>query len=272
MKISISLHGEILNDIDMKKHIPNLITLMNAISGALAVGMAMYGELSLAAICILAGMVFDFFDGMVARLLHVKSELGKELDSLADVLSFGIAPAVLAHCLIVEVLPGGDIGYWKEWGWEERLLALLPLLIPAFSVYRLAKFNLDVRQTMSFIGMPVPAHALFWIGLVWGKNWSPDLYGALFGNAWVLGICVVILSLLLVSELPMFSLKVTGLGWQGNKIRYIYFLVLVLFACFLGRSVVFFVIPLYILFALVAFFSSLSRQQDHNQHSHNQVK
>ena len=257
----------------MRKHIPNLITCLNVTSGTVAVFLAYNGELLLAALCVLLAMVFDFFDGLTARLLHVKSEMGKELDSLADAVSFGLVPAVLAHFLIKDVvLIRSFTSFYLLQPWFENILVYSPLIIPGFSIYRLAKFNLDVRQTMSFIGMPVPAHALFWIGLVWGKNWSPDLYGTLFGNSWVLGICVVILSLLLVSELPMFSLKVTGLGWQGNKIRYIYFLVLVLFACFLGRSVVFFVIPLYILFALVAFFSSLNRQQDHNQHSHNQVK
>ena len=234
----------------MKKHIPNLITSMNAISGALAVGMAMYGELSLAAICILAGMVFDFFDGMVARLLHVKSELGKELDSLADVLSFGIAPAVLAHCLIVEVLPGGDIGYWKEWGWEERLLALLPLLIPAFSVYRLAKFNLDSRQTHSFIGMPTPANALFWVSLVFCFTFEREVFFSIWGNPFILALCVLVLSILLVSEIPMFSLKLTSFSFRENRLLYIFLGLLVIMVILWGWCGLSFMIPLYVLVSL----------------------
>lgn len=244
----------------MKKHIPNLITSMNAVSGALAVGVAMYGHLAWAAVLILLAMVFDFFDGMTARLLHVKSELGKELDSLADMVSFGLTPAVLAHFLIVELLPGGNMEAWGEWRWWEQAATVVPLLIPAFSAYRLAKFNLDARQTMSFIGMPTPAHALFWVGLVLGRSCEPELYALLFGHAAVLGICVVILSVLLVSELPMFSLKIAGFGWRENKVRYLYFAVLVACACIWGGAVLFLVVPLYLLFSLGAFFINSSRQ------------
>ena len=99
----------------MRKQIPNLITCMNVISGTLAIFLAMYGLLTAAAILILVGMVFDFFDGMTARLLHVKSEIGKELDSLADMVSFGVAPAILAYFLIVRELPGGDFLHFATW-------------------------------------------------------------------------------------------------------------------------------------------------------------
>lgn len=235
----------------MKKHIPNLITGMNAVSGTMAIFLAIYGELELAAVWILVGMVFDFFDGMSARLLHVKSEIGKELDSLADMVSFGVAPAVLAHFLIKMVLFGGEEGEIWDLSVLHQILLFTPVLIPAFSAYRLAKFNLDSRQTISFIGMPTPANALFWVGLTYGFYHMPVLYDYLFGSVWTLVACVVILSVLLICELPMFSLKVTGFGWKENKIRYSYFGVLAVAGVLFGKAVILFVIPLYILFTII---------------------
>lgn len=234
----------------MKKHIPNLITGMNVISGTMAVFAAMYGHLEWAAALILLGMVFDFFDGMAARLLHVKSEMGKELDSLADIVSFGVAPAVIAHLLIKDILLGGEIGEVAYLSCYQQILLFVPVLIPAFSAYRLAKFNLDVRQTMTFIGMPTPANALFWVSLVFARYDAPALYEYLFGSVWVLAACVVILSVLLICELPMFSLKITGFRWRENRVRYLYFLCIVAALLLFGLASIVFIIPLYILFSI----------------------
>ena len=244
----------------MKKHIPNLITGLNAISGTMAVLAAVYGELWIAALFILAGMIFDFFDGLAARLLHVKSEMGKELDSLADILTFGLAPAVLAHFLIRDVLPaGGPSGFGELFsGWN--LLALVPVFIPFFSAFRLAKFNLDVRQSSSFIGLPVPAHALYWVSLVFAARFLPEMYSLYFANVWVLVASVLVLSVLLVSELPMFSLKIAGWSWQDNKLRYIYLGVILVIALTVGRGVVLCLIPLYILFCAVGALASVIRK------------
>ena len=235
----------------MKKQIPNLITGMNVISGTVAIFMVMSGWVELAALFILIGMVFDFFDGMAARLLHVKSEMGKELDSLADMVTFGVAPAMLAHFLIKMTLFGGVPGELSDLPVWQIVLLFVPLLIPAFSAYRLAKFNLDPRQTMSFIGMPTPANALFWVSLTYGFFYTPGIYIYLFDSVWTLVICVIILSVLLVSELPMFSLKVTGFSWKANKVRYIYFLSLVVLAAIFGKAIIMFAIPLYILFTVI---------------------
>lgn len=244
----------------MKKHIPNLITGLNVISGSIAIFMVMYGYPELAAAFILLGMIFDFFDGLAARLLHVKSEMGKELDSLADVISFGVAPAFLAHLLLRNIvfaggeasLSGGSIG--------QLLILFSPVLIPFFSAFRLAKFNLDTRQTSSFIGMPVPAHALFWVALIFASRYLPEIYTAFFGNIGVLVACIVILSLLLISELPMFSLKISGFGWQENKIRYLYFLTLMVIALIGGLAVILFIIPLYILFCVINALINISKK------------
>ena len=243
----------------MKKHIPNLITSMNAVSGTLAIFFAIYGHLSVAAYLILLAMVFDFFDGMTARLLNVKSEMGKELDSLADIVSFGVAPAVLAHFLMLKVLPGYSMDCFAEWSVFEKIMVFTPVLIPAFSAYRLAKFNIDTRQTYSFIGMPTPANALFWVGLVLGSVYASDLYNIFFAHFAVLGLSAFILSILLVSEIPMFSLKITGFSWKENKVRYCYFAFLLVAIAVGGMAVLFLVIPFYLLFSLFDCFTPKDR-------------
>lgn len=233
----------------MKKQIPNLLTCCNVICGTLAIFMAMYSNLEWAIVLIVVAMVFDFLDGFAARLLHVKSEMGKELDSLADVVSFGVAPAVLAHLLIKMTFFGemdGEIGDLMLW---QQIVLYIPLLIPAFSAYRLAKFNLDTRQSYSFIGMPTPANALFWISLVYTYFNDPQVFDYLFGNVWVLSLCVVVLSVLLVSELPMFSLKFKGFGWQENKVRYPYFISLFILLVVFRTAGLVLIVPLYILFS-----------------------
>lgn len=228
----------------MKKHIPNLITSLNVICGALAIIMIMNERIMLACYLILLAMIFDFLDGMVARLLHVKSDIGKELDSLADMVSFGLVPALLAHVLIKNLC----VGEWNMW---DYLLVYLPLIMPAFSAYRLAKFNLDTRQTLSFIGMPTPANALFWLSLVFTASYTPDFYISVWGHPWLLGVFVVLFSVLLIVELPMFSLKITDFSWKTNKVRYLYLGALVLLLAFFRLKAVSFAIPLYILFSLM---------------------
>lgn len=162
---------------------------------------------------IIIGAAFDFFDGMVARLLHVSSPIGKELDSLADDITFGLAPAAIAFALFQEV-------HYPDF--IQSLRPVLPytaFLVAVFSGLRLAKFNIDTRQASSFIGMPTPANALFWGSLVTGEH--AFLTSPLF-NAVYLFVLVVVMSLLLVAELPMFSLKFKDLSWQHNKVSYIF--------------------------------------------------
>lgn len=224
---------------------------MNIMSGTMAIFMAMYGFPQAAVLFILLGIVFDFFDGLAARLLHVKSELGKELDSLADVVTSGVAPAILAHLLIKMSLLGEEEVAIFELSLGQQMLLFSPLLIPAFSAYRLAKFNLDVRQTTSFIGMPTPATALFWSSLTYAYYQHPELYAYLFGSVWVLLVCVVILSVLLISELPMFSLKISGFSWQENKIIYCFLTCIALLLAIFGMATVVFIIPLYILISVI---------------------
>lgn len=235
----------------MRKHIPNLITCLNVTSGTIAVFLAYNGELLLAALCVLLAMVFDFFDGLTARLLHVKSEMGKELDSLADAVSFGLVPAVLAHFLIKDVvLIRSFTSFYLLQPWFENILVYSPLIIPGFSIYRLAKFNLDSRQTHSFIGMPTPANALFWVSLVFCFTFEREVFFSIWGNPFILALCVLVLSILLVSEIPMFSLKLTSFSFRENRLLYIFLGLLVIMVILWGWCGLSFMIPLYVLVSL----------------------
>ena len=200
----------------IKKHIPNTITCCNLFSGCVACVMAFRCNFELAMAFIVLGAVFDFFDGMVARLLHVSSPMGVQIDSLADDITFGIAPATIVFSYMQNRLlyPA----YFEDIVW---LLPYAAFFIAVFSAYRLAKFNIDTRQTNTFIGLPTPANALFWSSLITGGGaWLNDL-----NAGWVLLLGLIALfSYFLVSEIPMFSLKFKNLSWRSNRIRYIFLL------------------------------------------------
>ncbi len=201
----------------IKRQIPNLITLCNLACGVLSVFAAIaYQAPVQAALLICLGILLDFFDGMTARLLGVSSPMGKELDSLADVVTSGVAPAAILFNLCYS--PLGYIGL--------RWLLILFLLIPLFAAYRLAKFNLDTRQTHSFLGLPVPSQALVWVGVALTQSIDYSATGA----PWLTVVFVVlslILDVLMVSELPLFSLKFNfkDLSWRTNSIQYIFLIV-----------------------------------------------
>jgi CDP-diacylglycerol--serine O-phosphatidyltransferase len=179
--------------------------------------MAFTGEFECAMLFIVLGAVFDFFDGMVARLLGVSSPLGVQMDSLADDITFGLAPATVIFSFMKDSLV-----YPAFLGGFAVVLPYLAFLIAVFSACRLAKFNVDTRQTTSFIGLPTPANALFWSSLIVGGNeWLLSL-----NHAWALILALIFLfSYFLISEIPMFSMKFKNLSWKSNKIRYIFLLV-----------------------------------------------
>ncbi|MDR3142395.1 MAG: CDP-alcohol phosphatidyltransferase family protein [Tannerellaceae bacterium] len=198
---------------NIRKHIPNAITCLSLASGCGAGVMALDGHLSGAAVWIIIAAVFDFADGFAARLLKAYSPMGKELDSLADMVSFGVAPGLVVFHLLREAcssLPSGNLNDY---------IPCLAFVIPVFSGLRLARFNIDERQTTSFIGLPVPAHALFWSSLACSLQPVIHWNEALFVVAVILS--ATLTSLLLVSEIPMFSLKVKSPAWKGNERRYI---------------------------------------------------
>jgi CDP-diacylglycerol---serine O-phosphatidyltransferase len=225
---------------NIRKHIPNTITCMSLFSGCVAVVLALYGNLWWAAVWIIMAAVFDFMDGFAARLLGAYSPMGKELDSLSDLVSFGVAPGMIVFWMLSQASVSlGEMG---------RYIPYLAFVIPVFSALRLAKFNIDERQTTSFIGMPVPAHALFWASV--GCNLAP-----LSGVQPVLFIVVTVIvafvsSWLLVSEIPMFSLKVKSLAWKGNEKRYILVVCAILFVSVFGMLGIAGTILLYVLLSL----------------------
>ena len=183
--------------------------------GGIASAFAFQADYRMAVLFIILGAVFDFFDGMTARLLHVSSPIGKELDSLADVITFGLAPSAILFSLFRE------LQYPGAWASFRDLVPYTAFLMAAFSALRLAKFNLDERQSTSFIGLPTPANALFWSSLTLGLHtWLLSLP---CGIVWLLA-GMLVMSGLLVAELPLFALKFKSLSWKGNRIKYIFLL------------------------------------------------
>lgn len=215
----------------IRKHIPNFITCLNVVSGSLAVIFALKGALTAAVLLILTAALFDFLDGMAARLLKAYSPIGKDLDSLADMISFGLAPGMIMYVLLKYSLLGKDTlsDNFSDLSIFQGLILSVSLLVPVFSALRLAKFNIDTRQTNSFIGLPTPANAIFICSLAlidqYGKYTVLD--SCLLGPT-SLVVLTIIFSFLLVSEIPMFSLKFKNLSWKDNKIRFIFLLVSVI--------------------------------------------
>lgn len=219
----------------VKKHIPNSITGCNLICGCIAIHYAMSGALTMALLFIVLGAVFDFFDGFAARLLGVAGPIGKELDSLADVVTFGVAPAAMVFTLLSQNSRCSANGSCPL----AMILPYTAFLIAAFSALRLAKFNLDTRQSHSFIGLPTPANALFWGSLaVWLSETSIQVNLTVFRISMFL--LIIWSCQIMVSEVPMFALKFKSYGWKGNGIRYSFMLLslaVVITAAALGQLI-----------------------------------
>ncbi len=204
----------------IKQHIPNALTCCNLICGCYATATAFYAAdyhvfYTYSVCAIIAGALFDFLDGMAARVLNVSSPIGKELDSLADVVTFGVAPSAILFSLYQEVVCPDVLLPVR------RFVPYLAFLMAAFSALRLAKFNTDPRQSYTFIGLPTPANALFWGSLVLGAH--SFLVSARFNNV-LLFLFMMLFCLLMVAEVPLFALKFKNLTWSDNKVRYVFLL------------------------------------------------
>lgn len=228
---------------NIRKYIPNTITCLNLVSGCIACVMAFEGNLLFALLWIVAAAVFDFFDGLAARALKAYSPMGKELDSLADVVSFGVAPGMILFTSLRIWASSSSAGCLSEY------IPYIAFVVPAFSGLRLAKFNIDERQTTSFIGLPVPAHALLWSSAAYSlQEWL------LSGQTWVAVVMIAAFcatSYLLVSEVPMFSLKIKSLSWKGNELRYILIIASALLIISFGFIGISGAILLYILLSVI---------------------
>jgi len=230
----------------MKKHIPNFLTSMNVLCGCIACTMAFEGNYLWVVIWVIIAAIFDFFDGFSARLLKAYSPIGKELDSLADVVSFGVAPALTVFRYLSDssVLQGISVPY-------AQYIPYISFLLVIFSALRLAKFNIDERQADSFIGLNTPANALFWISLCYGISLNKiDISETII--FYVIIVLIIAFSLLLVAEIPMFSLKIKSLKPKGNEFRYllvIFMIVAIALWGFVGISAG---IILYILLSVIS--------------------
>lgn len=245
----------------MKKHIPNFITLLNLLSGCIAILFAVKGNLVMAAVFVAAGIFFDFFDGLAARSLNVKSDVGLQLDSLADVVTSGVVPGIVMYQLMSRaLLNSGETGRdWTFSGMEFPFepVALIGLFITLASALRLAKFNVDDRQTDSFIGLPTPANALLILSLPLILTFQPSPWiSALILNIWVLMGLTVLSCYLLNAELPLFALKFSDWAFAKNKMRYFFLiacLVLIILLKFLAIPAII------LLYVLLSVFQNRSR-------------
>lgn len=230
----------------MKRHIPNTITCCNLICGCIATYFALQPQpaYALAFAFIAGGAVFDFFDGFTARLLGVSSPIGKELDSLADDITFGLAPAAIVFALLRELTPHLSFS-----GPVADALPFTAFLIAAFSALRLAKFNLDERQTTSFIGLPTPANSLFWAALAYGAHERLTTTPLML---WALLAGIVLSCWLLVAEIPMFALKFKHFGWKGNALRYTFILISLALLIAFSWTAFAYIIILYVLTSIIA--------------------
>jgi len=188
----------------MLAFIPNLITLLNLLMGCFAIKFIFDNEPIMAVICIAIGLLADFLDGAVARMLKVSSELGKQLDSLADMVTFGVVPGMLLYYLLSQ---NSEFPY-------------LGFILPLFAALRLGKFNLDTRQSDHFIGLPTPACTIFVVGLLLIYEWNTYDLATITAHPTFLIATIIILSYLLVAELPLFSLKFKNLAWKTNEVRF----------------------------------------------------
>ncbi len=225
------------------RRIPNTVTCLNLFSGCVACVMAFEAKYDLALGFIVLSAIFDFFDGMLARLLHVSSPIGKELDSLADDISFGLAPALILFSFLKEEA----LVYPEFLEVARDYIPYTAFFIAVFSALRLAKFNVDERQASSFIGLPTPANALFWGSLIVGAG---DLL-LMHINALILIALILLFSWLLVAEIPMFALKLKDLSWKNNRVRYVFILVSIPLLLIFKLSGIAAVIAWYILLSLV---------------------
>ena len=198
------------------RHIPNTITSMNLLCGALGVIFTFQGALHIAFYLMLAAAVCDFLDGFAARMLKAYSDMGKELDSLADLISFGLLPSLMLHRRLVE---GGVTGF----------LSYVPLIIVIFSALRLAKFNVDNRQSENFLGLPTPACAMWCGSLVYAADHGVMSMAGLLHGQHMIPIASAVLAFLLVSEIPMFSFKFKK-GSEYNRIRFYFIGIVAVFA------------------------------------------
>jgi len=232
----------------VKKYIPNTVTAFNLFFGCLSLISAIEGNLEQAALYIVIGAILDFFDGFLARALNVKSDYGKELDSLADIVTFGVAPGMIFYMIVQDYLVF-DISFFQ---FVPLIIAIsyFPMLIPMFSAFRLAKFNNDESQSDKFIGLPTPANALLIAAIPYAITQS-DLALSIFTHQWFLILFPLVSAFLLVSKIPMLAFKFNNFAWKGNEFKFLTLIVGVASLLVFKFAGVGFCVLAYILFSLI---------------------
>lgn len=238
----------------MKKHIPNALTTLNLVCGLISISLVLQSHLVWAAAFIFLATVFDYLDGTAARLLKAYSEMGKQLDSLADLVSFGVAPGLIIFQLL-SIHCTNSCNLLERW----NIIPYMALLIPVCSALRLAKFNIDPRQEVNFIGLPTPANAIFFASIplvihLQGRIHTfvdMDFLVVLFSNPRVLSVLAIIFSYLLISEFRIFSMKFKSMSWKENHHRFIFLILSLVLLLVFSISAVPMVILLYLLLSLV---------------------
>lgn len=238
----------------LRNYIPNALTILNLVCGLSSITLILQGNLVFSAIFIFLAAVFDFLDGTAARLLHAHSLIGKELDSLADLVSFGVAPGILMFQLLM--FHCEDSCNLLE---RMYIIPYFAFLIPICSAIRLARFNLDLRQESSFIGLPTPANAMFFASIPLILMIQPRLFSLIhldflvtfFSNSRVLAILTVFFSYLMISEFRLFSIKFKTTGWKQNKVQYTFLIIALVLVFLFSVSAIPLIVFLYFLLSLV---------------------
>ena len=217
---------------NFKKHLPNAITMCNLFSGCIAVFYAVIGRLDYAALFVVLGIVFDFFDGFAARILKVQGELGKQLDSLADMITSGLVPGIVLFQLLLRASSNHEVPSLFQLASFE-ILPFLGLIVTLASAYRLANFNIDTRQATSFIGLPTPANTLLIVSLPLIIQYSDASWlVTLLQNQFALVVLVFLSAYFLNADIPLFALKFKSFTWKDNSYKYVFlgFSIILLFA------------------------------------------
>jgi CDP-diacylglycerol--serine O-phosphatidyltransferase len=237
------------------KHIPNLITSLNLVSGFLAIVFATSGDLVGASWLILAAMIFDYLDGFAARLLKSYSDMGKELDSLADVVSFGVAPGFIILRLMSNIQSADTMMLVPSELQPGSLLLLIPVIMPVCAALRLARFNIDPTQGTTFRGIPAPANGIGVISLVLAFNFSASpVLGSFMNSPLWLSIYTLLLSFLMVSRIKLLSLKISSFRFSENRGRYLLLALIFISVLLLGVKSLPLMIPLYLISSIVEYY------------------
>lgn len=241
-----------LRQMNPLKHIPNALTSLNLLSGCLAIVMLSVGDPLTAAFLVIAAAIFDFFDGFAARMLKVSTPIGGDLDSLADMVTFGAVPGLM----LLHYLEGGLGNHITGLNsFLEHPVLLIPFLVPVFSALRLAKFNVDTRQTDSFRGLPTPASAMWVVSIplmieympyhIW---WDPS---NVIVAPWFVIVSAIGLSVIMVSDIPLMAMKFKHFGWKGNGVRYVFLIISAVLLIILRPVAIPIILSLYVLISII---------------------